>query len=97
MIGERAAGHEAHDKIWHATLLAEIIDRDNRRMFERGNGLRFAFKAGAERWVVQKFARQNFDRHVAFEARVVSMINRRHAAAPQLGFDFVTTNHRGCH
>ena len=91
-VGERAAGHVAHDKIRLPVFFPEVIDWHNGWVFQHGDGLGFALEANAELRVVQHFARQDFDRHLTLEARVIGLVNGGHAAAAKLGFDLVTSD-----
>jgi hypothetical protein len=81
---QRSAAHVAHHQERLAVLLAEIVDRDDRRVLERGDGAGLALEAGAERGIVEQFARQDLDRHFAVEVRVVAEVDGGHAAASDL-------------
>ena len=58
-------------------------------MFERGDGLGFALEACVKSGVVQKLARQYFQRHIAAEARIMGQVDSRHPALAQLALDEV--------
>ncbi len=91
-VGKRAAGHVAHDEIRLAVFLAEVVDRHDGRVLQHSDGFGLAFETNAELRIMEHFARQDFDRHLALEARVVSLIDGCHATAAKLGFDFITSN-----
>ncbi len=89
----------AHDDVGLSRFLvfAKVVHRHDGGVFERSNDLRLAVEARAKRGVAEEFARQDFDCHVAFEARVKGKIHHRHPAPSELRFYFVAANFSRCH
>src|SRR5712691_1461272 len=59
------------------------------RMIELRDRLRFAFESDLQLRVGPELRRENFDRHIAIEARVAGAINLSHAASAEGRDDLV--------
>ena len=80
-----------------AILLAEIIDRHDGRMLERGDRLGFSLEPHLERRIRRKIAGEDFDRHFAIYTRIVGLINPAHPATGDFTGDPVATKSFGVH
>jgi hypothetical protein len=69
-----------HNKEVDAVLLADVMERADVGMIQRGDGAGFAFKAFASLWVGSHVSGQDFDRHCAIQPRVARPIDFAHAA-----------------
>jgi len=65
-------------------ILANIVERANMRMIERGGGTRFPQKAFERRGVRAKTFRQKFERHAASQTRIFRLVYHSHASAAEL-------------
>ena len=74
------AVHELHHQIGVSTGLAEVVDADNVRVAELGQGAGLALEALAEGRVFIGLRGQDLERHESVEARLSSLVNRAHAA-----------------
>jgi hypothetical protein len=63
-------------------------------VIERGRRSGFLFESLKALWIRGEASRQDFDRHVATEARIVSAIHFTHAASSNCAGDFVGTKAR---
>jgi hypothetical protein len=72
--------------------LADLEDRADVRVIERGGGLRLAPESLFHRRVVVIAARQKFERDLAFEREVHRPENLAHAAAAEPAENFVMRN-----
>ena len=79
-VGERLAFEVLHDQVVDAVLLADVVERADVRMAERGDRLRLALEAEAELRVAGEVRRQHLDRDGAVEARVARAVDLAHAA-----------------
>ncbi len=84
LVGQRPSADELEDEVGDAAFLSKVVDVEDVRMLEPGDRPRFLLEALAILLVLGKEIGQNLDRHVAVEPRVVSLVNRRHASAPDL-------------
>ena len=85
---QRLALEEFADNVLLAGLDAEVVDRDDVGMIERGDGAGFAFEAAAKISGSTVFA-QDFDGDIAVEAGVAGAIDFAHAADAERGLDLV--------
>src|SRR6185295_5236122 len=81
--------HDRHHKEERAFVLAEIVDRDDRRVIHLRDQLSLSLEALLGLGT-QERRRNELDRDVAVEKRIVSAINNAHAAAAQLGCNFIS-------
>ena len=79
-LRKRPAVHQLHREKEHALVLLDRVDRDDTWVVESGDGARFAFEAGAAIGVVGGIVRQDLERHLASELRVLSKVHLAHAA-----------------
>ncbi len=78
--------------MWSAGLkrdFADVVDRANAGMIQRGCGARFALKSLEGRRVAGKLRRKEFQRDVPAEARVFGSKHLAHAAAAKRFENFV--------
>jgi hypothetical protein len=90
-LAQRFADEQLQYGIRHALLNAEVVDRQDVRMRERRDGLRFALEAFACVGVDGQVRRQDLDRHVAGEPGVVGTVHLAHPACAQRCQDLVLT------
>ena len=76
-----AALDVAHRDEQMPALLADVVDRDDVRVLERGGVLRLAQEALAEGVVLGQLGREQLQRNVPLQARVVRTVDDAHAAA----------------
>ena len=60
-------------------MTANVVDRENVRMVQRGNRARFLLESASPFGVVGKIKRQHLDRDVAFQAAVSRSLDLAHA------------------
>ena len=78
-----AAFDELHGDVGDAVVLAITVDGHDVGVVQLGDCLCLAAEALREGRVVGEKLRQDFDRHVAVERRLVCLVDRRHAALSQ--------------
>ena len=91
-IGERTAGHIAHDDERLAVLLAVVVHRHDAAVLEHRHGPRLAIEAGAKSRVKKHLARQNLDGHRSSKAGIVGLEDGSHSAPSKFAVDFVASN-----
>jgi hypothetical protein len=79
-----------HDDVIDVVLAAEVDDRDNVWMAQRGCGARFALESGDEIFVIGQSGMQKLDGDRAPERSLDALVQRGHSARADLLFDFVT-------
>src|SRR5262249_46716197 len=72
-----------------ATLLAKVVNRTDVRMVERRGGLGFPAKPLERLLVLRHVVRQEFERYVTVQPRVLCLIHHTHPASTQLVDDTV--------
>ena len=72
-----------------AVLLADVVDRADIGVIQRGRSLRFTLKAGERLWVSGNFIGKELESDEAMQSRVLSLIDHTHPAAPELLDDAV--------
>ena len=80
---ECGALQEFHRNESLAILLADVVNRTDVRMIERGGGLRFALEAGERARIVADIFGEEFQSDVAVEAIVFGFVHNAHAAGAQ--------------
>ena len=80
MYGRRAGG---------GAVLAGVVDGDDRRVVQRGRGLRLAAEADLEGRVAREVAAQHLDGDLAAEPQVAAAVHLGHAAAAEHPADLV--------
>src|SRR5712692_2198803 len=81
---ERLAFHEFHGNEVLAVLLADIVNRADVGMIERGGGFGFAAEALECGGALRGFRRKKLQRDEALEAGVFGFVDDAHATAAQL-------------
>ena len=75
--------------------VADLVDGDDVRMIQRGDGARFLFEAADRVAVAGQPVAEELDRHLAAEPGVVREIDLAHAAAADEGQDLIGANAAG--
>jgi hypothetical protein len=86
---ERLAIEKFHGDEGLAILLADVVNRANVGMVQRGGGLGFALESREGLRVAGDVLRQKFQRNEALEARVFGLVNDTHTSAAKLFDDAV--------
>ena len=73
------AGHELHHEVAEPSGLAKVVDSDDIRVIEPGQGTRLAAEALGESRVASNFWRQHLDGHQAVERGLPRPVDRSHA------------------
>ena len=89
-VGQRPAGHPAHDDVQPPAGFGNFHDRHNPRRFQQGQQAHFLFKKVAPGRVAVIEGRHHFDRHLAFKIGIFGVQHNSRPAAGKLAFDFVT-------
>ena len=92
VLAQRLAGQELHHDVDLAFVQARVVNRDDVRMRERGEGLCFALEPGAALGVAAKALRQQLDGNVSSQAHVPRAIDVAHPPGPDEGSNLVGTN-----
>ena len=71
---------------------ANVVNRANVGMVERGRGLGFALKSRERLWIFGYIVGQELQRDKAMQPYVLGLVHHTHAAAAQLGYDAVVRN-----
>jgi hypothetical protein len=88
-IGERFTFQVFEHQLIEIAVAAEVVNRADMRIVQRGDGARLAFKT-ASRFRISR-ARQNFDGNGPLQSRVARTIHVGHATGTQRPHDFVWT------
>ena len=86
---QRLSFHHGHHQVGKSTLLVDCLDRNDVLMHDRGSRLRLTREAVAGRGVGGKFGRQDLDRRMPIQRRVVAAHDHPHSAAAENLRDFV--------
>ena len=86
-LSQRRARDQLHDEV----VGPDVVERADVRMVEGGNRPRLALESVAE------FSRRDFDRDVAAETGVASLVDLAHSAFAQLGHDLIGTERLADH
>jgi hypothetical protein len=90
-LAQRQPIHILHEEVMVTTCFSEVVNRDDVRVIEPGQGAGFLLKARGEfrvRDASVPAASQNLQRHETVELRLARFIDRAHAAAAQALEDF---------
>jgi hypothetical protein len=87
--------HEFHEQVIKSAGLSEVINGDDVRMVQRGEGLRLARKTFGKLRVAHAFRRQKFQRHKTIQGLLPRLIDHAHAAASETFKDFKLWKVRG--
>ena len=88
-LAQRHPLEQLRDDEWHTCVRANVVNRNDIRVAERGDGARLAFEALATVAVGHPDSGENFDRHVAAKAGIVSPVDLAHAAGAQHTDDLI--------
>ena len=98
--GERLAVDQLHDEEVDPLVVADVVDRADVRMIERGDGARLAFEAGAALRVGGEGRRQDLHGDIPSEPRVLRAVDLAHPASADGRIDPIraelTAEERGC-
>ena len=86
---QRHAVQKLHGDEGLAVLLADVVNRADVGMVQRGRGLRFALKTVERLRIARDIFGQEFQRDEAVQARVLGLVDDAHAAAAELFDDAV--------
>ncbi len=89
---EVAAAQVAHDQVGTARLAPVVVEGDDLRVFQPGNGLGFGLEAADEGDVVGVAGGDDLDRHVAADGRLRGAEDNAVAAPAQLLVNVVATD-----
>ncbi len=79
-VGECLTLEVFHDEVVHAVLRADVMQRADVRMIQRGDGFGLALHALAQFGVGREMRRQHLDGDLAAQPRVACPIDFAHAA-----------------
>ena len=88
-LTERAALHPFHGDPRDAVGFADVVDRDDRGVIQRGGGPSFLLEASARRRVAYQPRRDDFQRDIASQARIVAPIHLSHTPGAEQRLDGV--------
>jgi len=86
---QRLAFEKLRDRVGNATLTAKVMDGEDVRMRQRGDGPRFALEAGEGIVISMESIRQHLDRDFPQKARILCPIDLPHPACTQRRDDLV--------
>ena len=93
-VPQRSTLEVLHDGVRDVALPAEIVERKDVRVGERGNRLGLALEPGESVRVFRELLRQDLHRHFSAEARVLRPVHLAHAACAEGREDLVGTELR---
>jgi hypothetical protein len=93
-IGERLPLDHLHHEVMRAALVPDVVERADVRMVQRRDRLRLALEPRLELRVRRKVARQNLDRDLALEPRVLRAPDLTHTACADGRDDLVRAEER---
>ena len=91
---QRFAFEQLRNDVVESAFVADVVDGQDVRMVEHAGRARFLLETAQRIGVGRKIARQNFDRDVALQARVLRAIHLAHAARADGHENFVRTEQR---
>ena len=86
---ERVSRNQLHDERVRVLVFGYTINLRDVRMIERGQQLGLALEARHPLRVFRKGSRQNLQRHITFQLRVLGPVNLAHAAYAERSENFV--------
>ncbi len=89
LLAQRAALDQAHHDVGHALVLAVVVNRHNRGVFQPGDDFRFPLETPEESRVFRQLAREHFKRDKALEGRLVGPVDGRHSTFADYVDDFI--------
>jgi len=87
--GQRLAVEELHHQELDVSLAADIMNRADVRVVERGDRARFLLEAKTQVGIAGQRSRHHLDRHGAIETGVARFVDLAHPARPEGSHDFV--------
>ena len=91
-LAKRLAVEELHHGVHLRAVDAVVVDREDVRVGQRRDGLRFALEASEPIGIGREELGQDFQRNIAIQPRIVRAVDLAHAARSDGGDDFVNTN-----
>ncbi len=79
-VPQRLALQELHHRVGDAVLAAVVVQREDVRMGQRGDGARLALEAGEGLRIARDALRQDLDGHLAPEPRVARPVDLPHSS-----------------
>ena len=95
-IRERLAFEILENQIVELAVAADVVDRADVGIVQRGNRARFVLEALPRFRIGRERAGEHLDGHGAIEPRVARAVDLAHAARAKRGDDFVGTETRAC-
>ena len=92
-FAERHAFEQFADDVRRPALVADVVNRQQVGMIEHPGRARFLLEALHAFLIAERERGQDFDGHVASEARVFGAIDRTHAALAEKAHDPIGTEH----
>jgi hypothetical protein len=92
MLFERLPLHKFHHQKVSFLFLAKIINMDDMAVAEAGDGPRLLLEPRPEVGIDGQFGADEFEGHVAVEARLVRLVHLGHAAFAQFLYQLVLSN-----
>ena len=89
-LAQRVALHQLHHDVRHSRGLADVVDRDDVRVVERGRRARLLREAAEPQRVGGEPLRQELDRHVAVQLLVVRPPDLAHSSRADAGGQLVS-------
>ncbi len=86
---QRYAIQKLHGDERLSVLLANVVDRTDIGVIQRGRSLRFTLKAGERLWVSGNIIGKELESDEAMQSRVLSLVDHTHPAATELLYDAV--------
>jgi hypothetical protein len=83
-VGEGAGLDQAHHQVGGSGLAPVVVERDDVRVFERGDELGFGLEPADERGVIGELGLDHLDRHFASDGWLVGAEDRAERASPEL-------------
>ena len=92
--GQVPAAHQTHDEIGRVRLAPVVVQRDDVRMLERRDHLRFGLETTDEGRVVGEVGTDDLDRHLATDSGLVGAVRRTRRTVADLLAQLVPTHRR---
>jgi hypothetical protein len=96
-LGQRAPIHQLHREVVDAVGLFHRIDRDDARMVQRGNRLRFTLESGQRVRIRGQLRRDRLQRDLAVELQILGDVDVSHPARPERALDAIVTERPADH
>ena len=90
-LGQRLALQQLRDRVRDVPVRARVVDGEDARVVQRGDGARFPLEAPEAVFVVDAVG-QKLDGHVPVQARVAGAVDLSHAPLPDGGDDLERTD-----